>query len=161
MNDGERSASDDSTPDGPSPGSVAGAGSRADAESRAGSGASAGAGPEAPAASASTVTGIDPNLCAALAYVGWGATGILFYLLEPRNRFVRFHALQSILLTAVFIVAWIVFLALPLIGGILFSFVALAFILVWLVVMWKALQREEFLLPFIGKFALAQVAKQG
>ena len=42
-----------------------------------------------------TSTGLDANLAAALTYaVGW-VTGLAFYFIEPDNKFVRFHAVQS------------------------------------------------------------------
>ena len=44
-----------------------------------------------------TVLGISENLEAVLCYaLGW-ITGLIFLLLEKDNRFVRFHALQSLI----------------------------------------------------------------
>src|SRR6266536_3408205 len=41
--------------------------------------------------------GMQPNVAAGLSYVlGW-VTGLIFFLIEKQNRFVRFHAMQSIL----------------------------------------------------------------
>src|SRR6266581_1629940 len=41
--------------------------------------------------------GMQPNVAAGLSYVfGW-VTGLIFFLVEKQNRFVRFHAMQSIL----------------------------------------------------------------
>jgi uncharacterized membrane protein len=43
-----------------------------------------------------TALGIEENIAGALCYVlGW-LTGIVFLLLEKENRFVRFHAIQSL-----------------------------------------------------------------
>jgi uncharacterized membrane protein len=42
-----------------------------------------------------TATGLDENIAGLLCYVGWWVSGIIFLILEPKNRFVRFHALQS------------------------------------------------------------------
>ena len=43
-----------------------------------------------------TSLGIDQNLAGLLCYVvGW-VTGIVFLILEGKNKFVRFHAVQSI-----------------------------------------------------------------
>ena len=48
----------------------------------------------------STSTGLSPNVAAALSYVlGW-ISGLVTLLIERDNRFVRFHALQSILVFA-------------------------------------------------------------
>ncbi len=43
-----------------------------------------------------TGTGLQENVAGLLCYVlGW-VTGIIFLILENKNRFVRFHAIQSI-----------------------------------------------------------------
>jgi uncharacterized membrane protein len=104
-----------------------------------------------------TGTGLDANLAAALSYVGWAVTGILFFFFfEPKQRFVRFHAMQSILLTAALIVVEIVLMVVPFIGPLLSSIAFIGFVLVWLMMMWKALKNEEYPLPFIGEIARSQ-----
>jgi uncharacterized membrane protein len=45
---------------------------------------------------AATSTGLAPRLAAVLAYGGWWVTGLLFWWLERRNAYVRFHAAQSV-----------------------------------------------------------------
>jgi uncharacterized membrane protein len=110
---------------------------------------------------AGSATGLEPNLAAALSYVGWAMTGILFfYVFEPRDRFVRFHALQSILLTAALMVVGVAVSAVPLIGPFLFRVAALGFVLAWLLVIWKALHHELYPLPFIGEIARGQVDRR-
>lgn len=39
--------------------------------------------------------GLPPRLAAPLAYAGWWITGVIFWRLERRNGYVRFHAAQS------------------------------------------------------------------
>ena len=46
-----------------------------------------------------TSLGLDPATAAGLSYLGWWFTGLLIYFGERHNRFVRFHALQSIVYT--------------------------------------------------------------
>src|SRR5262245_25201815 len=41
-------------------------------------------------------TGLDPRVAATLAYLAWWLTGLLFLVLERRNTYVRFHAVQSL-----------------------------------------------------------------
>ena len=48
--------------------------------------------------SQSSTTGIDARLAAVLCYSLWWVTGLLFLILERRDRSVRFHAAQSLLL---------------------------------------------------------------
>ncbi len=94
---------------------------------------------------------------AALTYIGFFVTGLIFLYLEPYNQdeFVRFHARQSI----GFSVAWFaieivfgVFIAiLPralggLLGGIQ-MLVNLALAIYWLILMYKAYTGERYRIP--------------
>jgi uncharacterized membrane protein len=47
-----------------------------------------------------TSLGLSAPLAAFLAYLGWWFTGVIVYFNERQNRFVRFHAFQSIIYTA-------------------------------------------------------------
>lgn len=118
-------------------------------------------------AKAVTKSGLDENLAGALAYVfGW-LTGVIFLVLEPENKFVKFHSIQSILLSvAIFIVAVPVSMFswfLPSILGLIFScmmfFVWLAVFIGWLFLMYKAYKGEMFKLPVIGDLAEKQAMK--
>jgi len=105
------------------------------------------------------------NLLAALAYVSFVPAVILLRVRTYKsNRLVRFHAVQSIFfaITAVLfaIVVRILFALLVEIPrfGYLFAWLAvfvavLAGLMVWLVVLIKALQGERFKLPVIGRLA--------
>ena len=120
-----------------------------------------------PAATAAPMTS---NVAAALSYLLGFITGIIFLVIEPyrRDSFVRFHAFQSIFLSAAVVIISIVWSAV--FGalffasfGILWSFLALvwvllriAFFVLWLLMMYKAYSKERFLLPFIGPLAARQ-----
>jgi uncharacterized membrane protein len=107
-----------------------------------------------------------PNVAGALAYLVGFITGILFLVLAPYNqdKFVRFHAFQSIFLNAAWIVIWIVemmlFMILPWALSTLLSLLgmllSLAFLVLWIVMMVKAYQGERFKLPIIGDLAEKQ-----
>jgi uncharacterized membrane protein len=62
--------------------------------------------------------GLTPNVAGALAYLLGLVTGIVFLVIEPfkNDRFVRFHAFQSIFVHVAFIVLWIVWM---IVGGLL------------------------------------------
>lgn len=116
----------------------------------------------------STSTGLTPNLAGALAYLLGPITGILFLVLEKQNRFVRFHAMQSIIVSVVwFIVSNVLsFLlallaAIPVIGsavGMLASFgMGIIGLAMLLLLMWKAFSGEEWEFPVLGAFARQQV----
>src|SRR6185369_15280 len=52
-----------------------------------------------PAQAGKSSTGLDENLAALLSYVfGW-ISGLIFFLIEKESRLVRFHAMQSVLLS--------------------------------------------------------------
>ena len=63
-----------------------------------------------------TSTGLDENVAGLLCYVlGW-ISGIVFLLIEPENKFVRFHAIQSIIVFGILNVAGIILNLIPFIG---------------------------------------------
>ena len=115
-------------------------------------------------ASGPTSTGIPANVAGALAYLLGPITGVIFYVLEKDNRFVRFHAAQSIVVSiAMFIISFVLGMlgvvlgAVPIIGwlvAVLVSFgVSIVSFVLWLLLMWQAFQGKEWEVPFAGVFA--------
>ena len=99
-------------------------------------------------------TGLPKNTAAALSYVlGW-LTGIIFLLIE-KDPFVRFHAMQSIITFGILTLLSFV----PVIGWILSPLVMIVGFILWLVLIFKAYQGEEFKLPVIGEFAKKQLGR--
>src|SRR5438477_6123254 len=108
-------------------------------------------------------TGLPSNIAAALACIPL-IGGIIFYLLEKRDNFVRFYAMQSIILGIgwfVFAVAWTVIhgVLAPIPGiGWLFGFVLwvlwavvnVAIVIVWIIAMIKAFSGSRWEIPYIG-----------
>ncbi|MDY6834007.1 MAG: DUF4870 domain-containing protein [Chloroflexota bacterium] len=110
-----------------------------------------------------TSTGLDPNIAGLLCYVlGW-ITGIVFLVLEKEDKFVRFHAIQSIItfgaITAVLIGLGILE-NIPIIGILFFilqvPIMIVGFIL-WIILMVKAYQSEEYKLPWAGDIAAEHI----
>jgi uncharacterized membrane protein len=107
------------------------------------------------------------NVAGLLAYVLGFVTGIFFLVVEPyrRDPFVRFHAYQSIFFSVAYFVASAafailtsLFFGLPLapVGYVIhlvWTFVQLAFLACWIILMYKAYTYERFLLPYIGPWA--------
>jgi uncharacterized membrane protein len=110
---------------------------------------------------AKTSMGLEENLAGVLCYVlGW-VTGIVFLLLEKENKFVRFHALQSIatflpLTILIWIFQWFFFWV-PFIGGAIIGLLWVLWLILWLVLMFKAYQGEMYKLPIVGDFAEKQL----
>ena len=100
-----------------------------------------------------TSMGMQPNLAAALSYLLGFVTGIIFYILEKENKFVRFHAMQSIIISGFLFVAAIVAGLVPFIGGLLAFLLWIASLVLWVVMMLKAYQGELFKLPVAGDIA--------
>ncbi len=119
-----------------------------------------------PNANGPTSMGMDANVAAGLSYLFSIVGGLIFYFGEKQNRFVRFHAMQSILFNAFWIVLFIVLftvqsllyatvILIPL--GIVFTcltfLLPLALLVVWIVLMVYAFQGKYFKLPVIGDYA--------
>ncbi|HYP08645.1 MAG TPA: hypothetical protein VER03_20590 [Bryobacteraceae bacterium] len=113
-----------------------------------------------------TAGGMAPNVAGALSYLLGFITGILFLVLTPYNqdKFVRFHAFQSIFLNAAWIAFWIVetiiMMMLPwglvTVLSLVAMLLSLAFLGLWILLMVKAYQGERFKLPIIGDLAEKQ-----
>ena len=120
--------------------------------------------PDSSVATTTTSTGLSANVAGALSYLLGFITGIVFLVLEKQNRFVRFHAAQSIAVSVAIIVLSIalsilstVLAFIPILGwlvAILLS-VVLGFgsFVLWLVLMFKAFGGQEWELPYVGQWA--------
>lgn len=94
-------------------------------------------------------TGLDENVAGLLCYLLGFITGIIFLIVEKESRFVKFHAKQSTITFLGIFVILVLFGWVPLIGLLIW---VLSLIL-WLLLMVKALQGKRYLLPIVGKMA--------
>lgn len=134
-------------------------------------------GPIPPPGDQKSSVGLEPNLGAALSYI-W-VVGLIFFFLEKDNRFIRFHAMQSVLLGVFWMLVIFVLVIINIIlavlvgvaaaaageaGGLLGIVVWLLSLLVWTVLpigflavviftAVKAYQGKKFMLPVVGKMA--------
>ena len=113
---------------------------------------------------------LPPNVAAALACIPL-IGGIIFYILEKRNGFVRFYAMQSIifggawfLFNIVSMIIHVIFGSVPAIGvflsvlwGLLAMLVHLAFLVIWILATVKAFTNVRWEIPYIGPMASKQV----
>lgn len=93
------------------------------------------------------------NMLAALTYLLGFITGIVFLLIEKKNKFIRFHAMQSVILFGGLFVVNIAIMYLGSIGDLLAPILSLASFILWIVLMVKAYQGQMFKLPYIGEVA--------
>ena len=104
---------------------------------------------------------IEPNVMAALSYAIPLVMGVVVFLTQKENKFVRFHAFQSI----IFGLCWAGASAIAsslyvvLIGLYCYPRVTAAGVALWFFLMWKAYNNQEYQLPFVGKIAYDQVHK--
>ena len=104
-----------------------------------------------------TSTGMDENVAGLLCYVlGW-ISGLVLLLLEIESKFVRFHAIQSIFVFGVLTIAGIIVSWIPVVGVVLSSLIWLLAFALWIVLMIKAYQGQNYKLPWAGDFAEKQV----
>ena len=121
----------------------------------------------------SPTAGIDENVAGLLCYVfGW-VSGLIFLLIDKRP-FVKFHGAQSIALNISFVGVWILYLIfsffitmvsavlhfpIGFISFFLLPVVGLAFLVVWIFMMFKAYSHEKYKLPIIGNIVEKMVGQ--
>lgn len=112
-------------------------------------------------AEAETSLGTTQNVAGLLTYIlGW-VTGIVFLLIEKDNSFVRFHAMQSIVIFVPLTIASFVVGFLPFAGGLLGVIVQLATLIIWLFMMYQAFQGKRYKFPYAGDYAETQLKNMG
>ena len=125
-----------------------------------------------PVQTAKSSTGLDENIAALLSYIfGW-VGGLVFFLIEKDSRLVRFHAMQSILLSVaamvIGFVLWFLWFVLAIaasmasetLGFLVSAVLGLLIFVFWIALLVgvilclvKAYQRQYFKLPVIGNLA--------
>jgi uncharacterized membrane protein len=109
--------------------------------------------------SSNSTNPLPDNIAGMLAYFVLPA--VVFLVIRPfnRNRFVRFHSLQCLLTVAALIILQLALAlfakAIPLFILPMYGLLFLAELTLWLLLLFKSYQHEEFVLPVIGRFAQA------
>src|SRR5512133_2758840 len=118
----------------------------------------------------STSTGLPSNVAAALACIPL-IGGIIFYMLEKHDSFVRFYAMQSIifggawiLFAIVYSIAHAILTPIPAIGlffavllWIIWALVSIGFLVLFIVTVVKAFTGVRWEIPYIGPMARKQM----
>ncbi|SDO29242.1 DUF4870 domain-containing protein [Halobacillus aidingensis] len=104
-------------------------------------------------------TGLEENVGGLLAYLLGFISGIVFLLIEKENEFIRFHAMQSVILFGFFFVFGFVVNFIPIIGLFVSLLMAPVSLVLWILLMVKAYQGERYHLPVTGKMAEEQIQK--
>jgi uncharacterized membrane protein len=126
----------------------------------------------APGHPTSTSTGLPSNVAAALACIPL-IGGLIFYILEKNDRFVRFYAMQSIIFGGIWflfnLLSWVlhlIFWSIPVAGPIfsgLWVFVAalvhLGLLVIMVIAMIKAFSGVLWDIPWVGPMARKQIGE--
>ena len=131
-----------------------------------------------PAQTGKSSTGLDENVAALLSYIlGW-LSGLVFFLIEKDSRLVRFHAMQSLILSGggvvLLIVLWvfigissiiigqvsgILSFLVSMVLGLVATVVGIAILVGAIIGLVKAYQGQYFKLPVVGNLAEKYSAK--
>lgn len=103
------------------------------------------------------------KMMAALAYFLGPVTGIIFLLMEKKNAYIRFHAMQSTIVFGAILLLNIILGIIPVLGWVvalvLSPLITLISFVLWIILMWKAYNGEKYKLPYFGELAEKQLAK--
>ncbi|HEX6554104.1 MAG TPA: hypothetical protein VF026_15160 [Ktedonobacteraceae bacterium] len=110
-----------------------------------------------------TSTGLSARTEAILAYLFWWLGGLVFFVIERKNRFVRFNAAQSIIFfggVSVLLEALHLISIIPLLGLLLaipLSFastiITVVAIITWLFMMFQMYRGRNFRIPIVSEYA--------
>ena len=80
---------------------------------------------------------------------------LLILLTRKRNKYIRFHVLQSFIFFSIVQIS-VILLAYTLIGLIIIPFILIAEFILWLLFLWRTFHGEQFSIPIIGSFIKVQ-----
>ena len=120
-----------------------------------------------PASFQTTSLGLAPNVAAGLSMIMTFITGIVFLVLEKKNQFVRFWAMQAVFFGG----SWLLFgilnaVLMHILGPLVILWVLVAmlinlgFVIVWIIGLVKAFTGQAWEIPILGKMARAQLANR-
>ncbi len=108
-----------------------------------------------------TTTGLAPNVAGLLCYLGAWITGIIFLVIEQKNKWVRFHATQSIIVFGTLLIASLILGWIPFVGPAFSAIIGITGFILWIVLMVKAYSGERYKLPIAGDIAESIVSVPG
>lgn len=102
-------------------------------------------------------SGLKKETLGALTYLLGPITGVFFLIVE-KDPFVKFHAMQSIVvLGGLIVVGWMLPLTIVLI--VLTPIVWILWFILWLALIYKALKGEEWEVPYVGRYVRQLASK--
>jgi uncharacterized membrane protein len=107
-----------------------------------------------------TSTNLEQNVAGLLCYLGIWVTGIIFLILEKENKFVRFHAIQSIVVFGAYTITSLIFGWIPYVGVPINIIIGIIAFILWVILMVKAYQGQMYKLPVAGDIAERQIKSE-
>lgn len=96
---------------------------------------------------------------AAVSYLLFFITGIIFLYIEKKDRYIRFHAYQSTAFFGVLSIVWVLISWFPLLGRFLSALIFFGGLIFWAFLMFKAFLGEKYKLPYFGQWAEKQALR--
>jgi len=107
--------------------------------------------------SSESTVNLSPNVTGLLCYLGVWITGIIFFILEQKNKWVRFHAAQSIVVFGALFIAGAIFGWIPFFGHVFSAILGITGFVLWIVLMVKAYHGERYRIPIAAELAETMV----
>jgi uncharacterized membrane protein len=103
-------------------------------------------------------TGLKSNVAGLLCYLLFWLTGLEFLFVENKDKFVRFHAIQSIAVFGALTLAFAL-IFIPVVGWIFGWLSIIVALVLWILLMVRAYQGKKVKMPIAGKFAEARLKR--
>jgi len=108
-----------------------------------------------------TSVNLTPRAAGLLCYLGAWITGIIFLVIEQKNKWIRFHAAQSLVVFGTLFIAGIILGWIPYIGDFFSAVLGIIGVILWIVLMVKAYNGERFKVPWAGDVAEMIIGTSG
>ncbi|WP_186763833.1 DUF4870 domain-containing protein [Planomicrobium sp. CPCC 101079] len=107
-----------------------------------------------------TSLGLSENITGSLTYLFGFITGIIILLFEKENRFVRFHATQSIFVSLIFFALFTVSGMVPIVGWLFEAILLPIGLVLWIIMMLNAYEGKYSKILYVGNFAEKQFQRK-
>jgi uncharacterized membrane protein len=95
------------------------------------------------------------NIAGLLCYLAGWITGSVFLVIEKKNEFIRFHAIQSIIIFGTITIAGTLLSLIPIIGSFFGTIIGAFAVILWIFLMLNAYKGELYEVPIAGDVARA------
>ncbi|MGD9116628.1 MAG: hypothetical protein PVJ61_05565 [Dehalococcoidia bacterium] len=97
--------------------------------------------------------GLKPNVAGLLCYLLFWLTGLEFLLVEKKDKFIRFHAIQSVIVFGFLSAAFLVLFWIPVVGWVFSYILGVLTFIYWILLMVSAYRGKKHRVFIAGKIA--------